>query len=87
MQITTHDDVQRGMMITSAYQDIHRRSPEDSRWITVFGPNADPKVATKLFRENFAEYMRLKNVADFQQVGAGNRGLAVREFHLNQSSP
>jgi hypothetical protein len=62
---------QRASMINGAAEDTTQRWPtEDSRWITIFGANADPKLATKLFREDFAEYRRLKNVADFQQ---GNR--------------
>jgi hypothetical protein len=67
MLITSQENVQFGM-IPVALEDAHRvPAREDSRWNTFFGPNADPKLATKLFREDFAEYRRLKNVADFQQ--------------------
>lgn len=59
---------QRASMIDGAAEYTTQHMPtEDSRWSTIFGANADPKLATKLFREDYAEYKRLKNVADYQQ--------------------
>ena len=43
------------------------RSPDDERLNAVFGLNADPKLAAKLFREDFAEYRRLKRLADQEE--------------------
>ena len=55
-------------MIAAALVDARTEpSRDDSRLSSIFGVNADPKLAAKLFRENFADYMRLKNVADLQQ--------------------
>jgi hypothetical protein len=67
MQTTLPENV-RWQLIPAAQEDTYKGPPrEDRRWVTVFGPDADPKLAAKLFREDFAEYRRLKNVADFQQ--------------------
>jgi hypothetical protein len=66
MQAMPQDEVQRGMMIAAAVQGAVRGPDrENSRWASVFGPNADPKLANKLFREDFAEYRRLKNLAGY----------------------
>jgi hypothetical protein len=51
------------MIITAAMEDASLATGS-SQCDTIFGVNADPRLATKLFRENFAEYRRLKNIAD-----------------------
>jgi hypothetical protein len=73
MQTTPEGNVRVGIMGVAAREDPYKgQSRDDSRWLALFGPNADPELATKLFREDFAEYRRLKNLADFQQ-GKRNR--------------
>jgi len=68
MQTTPQANVQRSIITTATLEEAHKAPPpHDSRWLAVFGPNADPKLASKLFREDFAEYRRLQNVADSRQ--------------------
>ena len=72
MQTTQLDVAQLGMMIVAAREGAQRDwSRDDARSFAIFGPNADPRLAPKLFREDFVEYRRLKRVADMLQSNRG----------------